>query len=208
MNDKKVIRWKQRFINFEKSFKLLERTLSIPTPSEAEKGGIIQFYEVCFELSWKTVKDYLESEGFLVKSPKQVIKQAFQIEIIEDGELWLSALDDRNLTTHIYDEAIYDKSFTLIRESLAEFPEIEKAVIFGSRAMGNYKKGSDIDIVICGENVNHNTTSRLHGKLNEELPVPYFVDIINYNSINLKELKEHIENSGKIIYEKNSDHLK
>ena len=103
---------------------------------------------------------------------------------------------------------IYDKSFTLIRESLAEFPEIEKAVIFGSRAMGNYKKGSDIDIVICGENVNHNTISRLHGKLNEELPVPYFVDIINYNSITLKELKEHIENSGKIIYEKNSDHLK
>ena len=116
MNDKKVIRWKQRFINFEKSFKLLERTLSIPTPSEAEKGGIIQFYEVCFELSWKTVKDYLESEGFLVKSPKQVIKQAFQIEIIEDGELWLSALDDRNLTTHIYDEATIDNIIAKIRE--------------------------------------------------------------------------------------------
>jgi len=116
MNDKKVIRWKQRFINFEKSFKLLERTLSIPTPSEAEKGGIIQFYEVCFELSWKTVKDYLESEGFLVKSPKQVIKQAFQIEIIEDGELWLSALNDRNLTTHIYDEATIDNIIAKIRE--------------------------------------------------------------------------------------------
>ena len=116
MKDKKVIRWKQRFINFEKSFKLLERTLSIQTPSEAEKGGIIQFYEVCFELSWKTMKDYLESEGFLVKSPKQAIKQAFQIEIIEDGELWLSALDDRNLTTHIYDEAAIDNIIAKIRE--------------------------------------------------------------------------------------------
>ncbi len=97
---------------------------------------------------------------------------------------------------------IYDKSFTLIRESLAEFPEIEKAVIFGSRAMGNHKKGSDIDIAICGENVNHNTTSRLYGKLNEELPIPYFVDVVNYNLINLEELKEHIENNGKIIYER------
>ncbi len=97
---------------------------------------------------------------------------------------------------------IYDKSFNLIRESLAEFPEIEKAIIFGSRAMGNHKKGSDIDIAICGENVNHNITSRLNGKLNEELPIPYFVDVVNYNLINLEELKEHIENNGKIIYER------
>ncbi|MCD6136688.1 nucleotidyltransferase substrate binding protein [Candidatus Bipolaricaulota bacterium] len=116
MKNQKVIRWKQRFINFEKSFKLLERTLSIQTPSEAEKGGIIQFYEVCFELSWKTMKDYLESEGFLVKSPKQAIKQAFHIEIIEDGELWLSALEDRNLTSHTYDEATIDNVIAKIRQ--------------------------------------------------------------------------------------------
>jgi len=81
---------------------------------------------------------------------------------------------------------IYDKSFTLIRKSLAEFTEIEKAVIFGSRAMGNHKKGSDIDIAVYGENDNHNTTSSLQGKLNEELPIPYFVDVVNYNSIKSK----------------------
>lgn len=116
MKNQKVIRWKQRFINFEKAFKLLGRTLALQTPSEAEKGGIIQFYEVCFELSWKTMKDYLESEGFLVKSPKQAIKQAFQIEIIEDGELWLSALEDRNLTSHIYDETTTDYIIAKIRQ--------------------------------------------------------------------------------------------
>ncbi len=56
MNNKEI-RWKQRFINFEKAFMLLERTLKIKTPSEAEKGGIIQFYEVAFEISWKLIKD-------------------------------------------------------------------------------------------------------------------------------------------------------
>ena len=116
MKNQKVIRWKQRFINFEKAFKLLERTLSLQTPSEAEKGGIIQFYEVCFELSWKTMKDYIESEGFTVKSPKQTIKQAFQMEFIENGELWLSALEDRNLTSHIYDEATIDAIISKIRQ--------------------------------------------------------------------------------------------
>jgi nucleotidyltransferase substrate binding protein (TIGR01987 family) len=104
MDNKKEIRWKQRFVNFEKSFRLLERTIAIKDPSEAEKGGIIQFYEVCFELSWKVMKDYLESEGYIVKSPKQTLKQAFQIDLITEGELWIMALEDRNLTAHTYDE--------------------------------------------------------------------------------------------------------
>ncbi|MCK5145754.1 nucleotidyltransferase substrate binding protein [bacterium] len=106
MDNFKIIRWKQRFENFKKSFHLLERTMSIAEPSEAERGGLIQFYEITFELGWKTLKDYLESEGFLVKTPRDVIKQAFQIDLIEDGENWLEALNDRNLTVHVYDEAI------------------------------------------------------------------------------------------------------
>ena len=120
----KEIRWKQRFVNFEKSFRLLERTIQIKNPSEAEKGGLIQFYEMSFELSWKLMKDYLESEGFIIKSPRDTIKQAFQAEIISEGETWIRALDDRNLTTHIYDEKtieliidnIRDKYFKLIEE--------------------------------------------------------------------------------------------
>ncbi len=103
MNNKEI-RWKQRFINFEKAFMLLERTLKIKTPSEAEKGGIIQFYEVAFEISWKLIKDYLESLGFEVNSPRTAIKQAFQADIINNGESWIKALEDRNLTSHTYNE--------------------------------------------------------------------------------------------------------
>ena len=131
MDNKKEVRWKQRFMNFEKSFKLLERTIAIKNPSEAEKGGIIQFYEVCFELSWKLMKDYLESEGYIVKSPKQSIKQAFQIGAIEDGELWISALEDINLTSHTYDEEtteliiykINNEYFTLLELLYLNFKE-------------------------------------------------------------------------------------
>ena len=124
MENKKEIRWKQRFVNFEKAFNLLKRVVAIKDPTEAEKGGIIQFYEVCFELSWKTMKDYLESEGFIVKTPRETIKQAFQVGIIDNGELWLNALQDRNITSHIYDEVITDEIVQKIKNLY--FKEIEK----------------------------------------------------------------------------------
>ncbi|MDD2661067.1 MAG: nucleotidyltransferase substrate binding protein [Methylococcales bacterium] len=98
------IRWQQRFHNYEKAFLLLERALAIVTPSEVERGGIIQFYEMAFELAWKLMKDYLELLGFTVNSPRDAIKQAFQASILDDGQLWMDALSNRNLTTHTYDE--------------------------------------------------------------------------------------------------------
>ncbi len=116
MNDKKGIRWKQRFQNFEKAYQLLERTLEIENLSEIERGGLVQFYEITIELAWKLLKDYLTEDGFIIKSPREAIKQAFQSEIIENGRTWLEALESRNLTSHIYDEKTAIKVATEIRE--------------------------------------------------------------------------------------------
>ncbi|HJV15921.1 MAG TPA: nucleotidyltransferase substrate binding protein [Bacillales bacterium] len=99
-------RWRQRFENFERSFKLLEKYSNQEIKSELERAGIIQFFEMTFELSWKVLKDYLESQGYDVKSPRETIKQAFQIGLIEEGHPWMDALSKRNLTTHTYDEAL------------------------------------------------------------------------------------------------------
>jgi len=115
MENSKDTRWKQRFVNFEKSYHLLKRTSEIEPMSEAEKGGLIQFYKVCFELSWKLIKDYLESTGYIVRSPREALKVAFQNQLITDGELWLSALDDRNLTSHIYDDMVTDLIISKIK---------------------------------------------------------------------------------------------
>ena len=104
MKNLKIIRWKQRFENFEKSFLLLREYIQIKNPSKIERAGGIQFFEMSFELAWKMLKDYLESEGFEPKSPKATLKQAFQSDLIEDGHIWMDALDDRNLTVHTYDE--------------------------------------------------------------------------------------------------------
>ena len=103
MNNKNI-RWKQRFENYEKSYNFLKKTCKKDELSEIERGGLIKFYEMTFELSWKMLKDYLEEQGFLLNSPKEVLKQSFQIGIIDSADIWIKALLSRNLTTHIYDE--------------------------------------------------------------------------------------------------------
>lgn len=119
----KDIRWKQRFENFEKSYLLLDKYSNQPITSELERAGIIQFFEMTFELAWKVLKDYLESQGYLVKSPRETIKQAFQIELINDGHVWLDALAKRNLTTHTYDDVLAER---LVNQIKAEYlPELK-----------------------------------------------------------------------------------
>jgi len=106
MKDKNQdVRWKQRFQNFQKAYELLEDTLQIDKPSDAERAGLIQFFEMAFELAWKLMKDYLQEQGFTINSPKDAIKQAFQSDILSDGHAWMDALEDRNRTVHTYEEA-------------------------------------------------------------------------------------------------------
>ena len=83
---------------------MLSESLEIKAPSDVERAGIIQFYEMTFELSWKVMKDYLQAQGYDISSPRHAIKQAFQTGLIGDGHGWIQALTDRNLTVHTYDE--------------------------------------------------------------------------------------------------------
>jgi len=103
--DKKDIRWKQRLRNYTKALDYLEQALQIPNPDIVQKAGIIQFFEMSFELAWNMVKDYLEEQGFIdVKSPRAALKKAFEINILENGHAWMDLLQDRNLTVHTYNE--------------------------------------------------------------------------------------------------------
>ncbi|HED05295.1 MAG TPA: nucleotidyltransferase domain-containing protein [Ignavibacteria bacterium] len=76
----------------------------------------------------------------------------------------------------------------------------EKAVIFGSRAIGNFKRGSDIDIALYGKKLTSDILNNIKIKLNEQLPIPYFIDIVNYAEIQNENLKKHIDREGKVFY--------
>ena len=87
-----------------------------------------------------------------------------------------------------------------IYNALRSFPEIEEAILFGSRAKGNYKPGSDIDIAIKGKMIEPSCVSGLSYMLNEESSLPYFFDIIHFEQITERALIEHIERVGLRIY--------
>ena len=110
-------RWKQRFQNFEKAINHLRMAIEIDNPDIIQRAGLIQFFEMSFELGWNTLKDYLESIGFIdINSPRASIKKAFEINLIDNGHSWLQALEDRNLTSHAYDEEAIKQIVELIRK--------------------------------------------------------------------------------------------
>ena len=97
---------------------------------------------------------------------------------------------------------LLERDLKFIFEAVSNYLEIEEVIIFGSRAMGNYKKGSDIDIALKGQDISRKIVSRLSDDLSEEYPLPYFFDVLNYNDISNEELRKHIDNIGKSIYKR------
>jgi nucleotidyltransferase substrate binding protein (TIGR01987 family) len=74
--------------------------------SDQEKAGIIQAFEYCYELSWKTIKRHLNNEGIEVNSPRSAFREAGKVGLISDVKLWFDFLEKRNLTTHTYNEKV------------------------------------------------------------------------------------------------------
>jgi type I restriction enzyme S subunit len=94
------------------------------------------------------------------------------------------------------------KQIEEIQSILSKYEEIEKAVVFGSRAIDTFKEASDVDIAIKGVNVTFKTVAKLKYELEEETYIPFFFDVVAYNSIKSNELIEHIDTKGKILYQK------
>src|SRR5690625_1248859 len=108
MNPKEM-RWRQRFQNFRKAYNQLdEAMIRVDQLNTLEKEGLIHRFEYTFELAWKTLKDYLESQEVDAGYPREVIKSAFHYGLINDGEVWMDMLEKRNLLAHTYDETRFN----------------------------------------------------------------------------------------------------
>jgi predicted nucleotidyltransferase len=85
---------------------------------------------------------------------------------------------------------------------IQKYAEVEEAVIFGSRAKGNYKVSSDIDIALKGIHISHKTTGSISYTLNEETLMPYQFDVLNYHTLSNADLQKHINRVGISFYKR------
>ena len=92
---------------FEKALGQLKKALDAPK-SEYTRDAVIQRFEFTYELAWKALKAYLKTQDIQVLSPKETLKVAYQQGLIADASAWSELHLKRNLTSHTYDEAIYD----------------------------------------------------------------------------------------------------
>lgn len=90
---------------YKDALERLHEALSInPSQGSIVVDGTIQRFEFSFELAWKLAKSLLEYQGIEATTPRAVIKEAFKAKMIADGDGWIDMLEDRNKTSHIYDE--------------------------------------------------------------------------------------------------------
>lgn len=87
-------------------------------------------------------------------------------------------------------------------EIVCRYPSVDELLIFGSRSMGNFHHGSDVDLAIKGKGIDQRTLSDIADQLNEESHMPYHFDIVHYDSLQSAELIEHINRRGIILYHK------
>jgi nucleotidyltransferase substrate binding protein (TIGR01987 family) len=137
----KDIRWIQRFENYLKAFEKLKQAVEFineklvddlefltnneknALSNEILKEGLIQRFEYTHELAWNVMKDYAEYQGnTAIGGSRDATREAFSIQIIENGRIWMDMINSRNISSHTYHEEVALEIFTkIINEYFAEF---------------------------------------------------------------------------------------
>jgi nucleotidyltransferase substrate binding protein (TIGR01987 family) len=134
------IRWKQRFSNYRKALRQLEKAveLSCERPlTELEQQGLIQGFEMVHELAWNVLKDFFEYQGnSSIMGSRDATREAFKRNLIVDGDGWMEMIVSRNKSTHTYNEetaaevarkvlTVYVGLFLELRSKLQELQDAE-----------------------------------------------------------------------------------
>ena len=128
---KNDIRWHQRLQSYSKALKQLSYIISETkkrTLNDIEKQGLIQAFEFTHELSWNLLKDYFEDQGNQsITGSKDAFREAFKMDIIQDGEAWMETIKSRNKTSHTYNQStaneIHDKVIDVYHRIFVELEQ-------------------------------------------------------------------------------------
>ena len=101
----KDIRWQQRFSNYKKALAQLTKFVAKEKLNELEEQGLIQAFEYTHELAWKTLSDFVKNKGNAeIFGSKDATSEAFSLNLLDNGEIWMEMIKSRNMTSHTYNE--------------------------------------------------------------------------------------------------------
>jgi nucleotidyltransferase substrate binding protein (TIGR01987 family) len=121
MSEEKI---QQSLTNLGRALTRLKEALDEPEANSLIIDGTIQRFEFVIELYWKAFKRILDREGIQVSTPRESIKQAYQVGWIEDEDAWLEMLRDRNETSHVYDEATARRIYESIKRNFVALERV------------------------------------------------------------------------------------
>lgn len=117
-------RWIQRFDNYKRAHASLADAMELMSTrelSDLEKQGVIQAFEFTWELAWNLLKDYLQWQGETeITGARDAIREAFSRGLIEEGHVWMAMLQDRNRTSHTYNESTMKEILSSIQSQYAD----------------------------------------------------------------------------------------
>jgi uncharacterized protein len=97
-----------------------------------------------------------------------------------------------------------DTDITYMKDLFRQHPDIEQVWVYGSRAKGTNRPGSDVDLALIGPDVKRETVSYVHFVLEEDSPMPFFFDVLYWNTLSNQTLKDEIERTGKVLYQRSN----
>jgi nucleotidyltransferase substrate binding protein (TIGR01987 family) len=107
------VRWQQRFKHYQKALLQLSNAVVLSRQrqlSEIEQQGLIKAFEFTHELAWNVIKDYFEYQGTTgIMGSRDATREAFQRDLVSDGEGWMEMIRSRNMTAHTYNQDIADE---------------------------------------------------------------------------------------------------
>jgi nucleotidyltransferase substrate binding protein (TIGR01987 family) len=122
------VRWQQRFANYCRALEQLELFFAPPALNERERQGLVKAFEYTYELGWKTLADLLRSRGSSdLLGSRDAIREAFSTGLIADGPVWMAMVNDRNLTSHVYNRSTAEAiSFNIAERYLPSFQALRQ----------------------------------------------------------------------------------
>ncbi|TAN00972.1 MAG: nucleotidyltransferase domain-containing protein [Chitinophagaceae bacterium] len=95
-----------------------------------------------------------------------------------------------------------EKDMQYMMQLFQSYPAVEKVILYGSRARGDFRLGSDVDLALAGPTISSKDVMRIHSKLEEDSPIPLGFDVVHYDTIENQILKKLIIEEGVFIYQK------